>query len=1058
MSSEQQITITPPDYLHLFNEEELKFVSDSLNDSLVFITDKKAHFSIKRLKNQLSTVMMIDTEVPEYKKKATSEKAKEKLSYEQKKADQKKHFVFELMKKPNFDDLVDYFIDKDCDLVPIDGTNEFTTQEMYETERKMIIYAKEQDPQHMLDEHVVKMAIEERKGISSEQKRAVIDCCRTTDRVTVIEGTAGAGKSFTMAAVKKAFTDSGYRIIGTALSWNAAAVLSASTGIDDCMAIEGLTIDMKKAQEQGIDFFRQKTVLIVDEAGLVGSRHMKKLLEMTRDSVHPIKVILTGDTRQLNPVNAGNALQAIVHYHKTTRIDKIRRQKQKTHRDAVKDLSFRKSGVALNTYMQQEALHWCKDKKTLFNMVLRDMLSYKVANPNKRALILALENNDVTELNRMVRVAYKKMGFVYGSETQPIKITDGRIVWSSTFAIGDEVVVRANSKKTIVYEIPEDKNNMDKSTWVPKKVGVFNRNSGHVVDVVESKVNPGSYDLIIDMDGDIPGRMILNTKEFEHDTKAAFPVVHNFATTVSSSQGQTVQKVFFIDNAGMDYRQAYVGMSRHTDGVEVYFNETELHTRVDRGLGRAEPDKLKMENIEKYRKSNPSELPVKIRRYLREEMLGKVASAWGSERANMTALMFGIEKKQSKGFNNKNAISNRELFEIKQAPDCEEVIDFDTNRYVVEHGDSWESIAIKLGVIESLSTNEDVKKLTKWFENVKRFTDFKDEWSLETGDILFLSERLNVRHPIIDIETLFLTEDVAETEIVHTAEINKNSEKYKAPEMPLQEEVKPPAEDNKPEEKKGFFRSLFGSKKKDEPTAEDLNLREYESLGKVIDLSEDEQKEYARLAKKKIKPVLNIPYVEQKEKLGYIDRKGRLKFNYGGEDGPTDEFIDQIKGKFWGEGRYYEPRIFAVDGATIKSRYDLEGNCLVGQGFPPTFYNPRSETAPFYIVPGAKEYLWTYNYVMNSYAEHNDVNKVPNVVWGAKDVDWSLLFKEGNDFASRTRITRGQDPKNIEWAINLQKVLWEENKVKIPISPKIEDHVLPWESSPEIEPRKRPSP
>lgn len=1058
LKENENIDITPPEFLKDFKEDEFDYTLDSLGTTLDYITRSNSYFTRKRLIKDLKEKIMVEgTKEPE-KKNYTSKEAYKKYLEEKEKAEQKRKYVFNIMKKPAFDDLVEYLIDKYADLITLEGVEEVTTREMYEIEQQMIMLAMEETTDHCLNEKIVEDAINARKGISEEQMQAVLACCRTNERVTVVEGTAGAGKSFTMAAVKKAFIDSGYRIIGTALSWNAAAVLSASTGIDDCTAIEGLTLDIKKAQNQGLDYFRQKTVLIVDEAGLVGSRHMKNILEMTRNSPHPIKVVLTGDSRQLNPVDAGSALEVIVHYHGTTRIDTIRRQKQKTHRDAVKDFSFRKSGVAINTFLQQEAIHWAKNKKEQFNMVLRDFLSYKMAYPNKRALILALSNNDVTELNRRVRVAYKKMGLVYGSETLPVKVTDGKAMWETTFAIGDEIVVRANSKKTIVYETPEDKSNMDRSSWIPKKVGVFNRNSGHIVGVEESKITPGSYDIIIDMDGDVAGRMILNTKEFEHDTKRAFPVVHNFATTIYASQGQTVQQVFIVDSNLMDFRLAYVGMSRHTDNVAVYLNETGLHNRMDLQRGLAKPDEIKAirKKIE--------EIPVELGRYTRHEMINTVSASWGKDKTNKTAIMFQTDRKNKKGYFKKGA-QEESLTEVKQSPDAEDVIDFDTNRYVVKHGDSWTSIAIEMKIIEDLKTQEDIQKLTKWVSDVKKYSNFKDDWELEAGDILFLSERFNIPYPLIDLEKLFALEDeIKETPIAQLADIDEKNIKFKAPEMPLASDYLQKKEKGKvfetDEKKPSFFDMFFRRNDKNEEKEEvSESLADYDPLDDNIDLTEEEKKTYNKLAKKKEKPVVNIPYVEEKEKLGYIDRKGRLAFTYGGDLGPSPDFIDKAKGRFWGEGKNYEPRIFATDGQVIQSRYDLEGNCVVGQGFPPTFLNPKSDKAPFFIVPGPKEYLWTYNYSLDKFRENREIDKLPNVIWGAKDVDWSLLFKEGNNYAERTRIKRGQDPKHIEWAVELQKKLWEKNKLRIPISPEIEGHVLPWDNNNMAEqPKRRPSP
>lgn len=1057
LKENENIDITPPEFLQHFKEDEFNYTLDGLGTTLDYITRSNSYFTRKRLIKDLKEKIMVEgTQEPD-KKKYTSKEAYKKYLEEKEKAEQKRKYVFNIMKKPAFDDLVEYFIDKYADLVKLEGVDEVTTREMYEIEQQMIMLSMEETPDHCLNEKVVDDAINARKGISDEQTKAVFACCRTNDRVTVVEGTAGAGKSFTMAAVKKAFIDSGYRIIGTALSWNAAAVLSASTGIDDCTAIEGLTLDIKKAQNQGLDYFRQKTVLIVDEAGLVGTRHMKNILEMTRNSPHPIKVVLTGDSRQLNPVDAGSALEVIVHFHGTTRIDTIRRQKQKTHRDAVKDFSFRKSGIAINTFLQQEAIHWAKNKKEQFNMVLKDFLSYKMAYPNKRALILALSNNDVTELNRRVRIAYKKMGLVYGSETLPVKVTDGKAMWETTFAIGDEIVVRANSKKTIVYETPEDPSNMDRSSWIPKKVGVFNRNSGHIVAVEESKTVPGSYDIVIDMDGDVAGRMILNTKDFEHDTKRAFPVVHNFATTIYASQGQTVQQVFIVDSNLMDFRLAYVGMSRHTDNVAVYLNETGLHNRMDLQRGLAKPDEIKSirRKIE--------EIPVELGRYTRHEMINTVSASWGKDKTNKTAIMFQTDRKSKKGYFKKGN-QEENLTEVKQSPNSEDVVDFDSNRYIVKHGDSWTSIAIEMGIIEDLKTQEDIQKLTKWVADIRKYSNFESDWELETGDVLFLSERFNIPYKMIDLEKLFALEDeIKETPIAQIADIDEKNIKFKAPEMPLAADYLQKKEKGKvfdaDDKKPSFFDMFFRrSEKKEDKEDVSESLADYDPLDDHIELTVEEKKIYDKLAKKKEKPVINIPYVENKEPLGYIDRKGRLAFNYGGDLGPSPEFIDKAKGRFWGEGKNYEPRIFATDGQTIQSRYDLEGNCVVGQGFPPTFLNPKSDKAPFFIVPGPKEYLWTYNYSLDKFRENREIDKLPNVIWGAKDVDWSLLFKEGNNYAQRTRIKRGQDEKHIEWAVNLQRKLWEKNKLCIPISPEIEGHILPWDNNMVEQPKRRPSP
>ena len=56
----------------------------------------------------------------------------------------------------------------------------------------------------------------------------------------------------------------------------------------------------------GID---EKTVVIIDEAGMVGSKQMGEVLEKVY--AREAKLILVGDERQLQPISAGGILHAI---------------------------------------------------------------------------------------------------------------------------------------------------------------------------------------------------------------------------------------------------------------------------------------------------------------------------------------------------------------------------------------------------------------------------------------------------------------------------------------------------------------------------------------------------------------------------------------------------------------------------------------------------------------------------------------------------------------------------------------------------------------------------
>lgn len=560
-----------------------------------------------------------------------------------------------VIEHPKFSAMMDLLI-QNLNLLAIGDSGYFTTEEISTREKMLLGYAGVETNEHMLNKKIVDTAIQSKKGISDEQTDSVIASCLSNKRVTVVEGTAGAGKSFTMEAIKEAYIGSGYDVMGTALSWNAAKILESSAGLPNCISIESFVSAMLKAREAGTEYFRKPTLIIVDEAGLVGTRHMFHLLEETHKSKVKIKVVLTGDSLQLNPVDAGNTLQAIVEFHGTSRINTIRRQKQASHRASVLRFSERQAGKGLYPFLHQEAIIFGDNNEDVIHRVVEDFISYKHAFPEKKALILALSNKDVAIINGRVRDAYKKMGLIGKSEIV-IPVTDGKAVWDSSFSVGDEVVVRANSKDLEVYEIPKNVDERDASKWNLIRTGVFNRNSGRVVGLQRSKTTIGSYDVFIDLEGENPGRVVLNTTNFKHQEKFAFPVVHNFATTIYASQGQTVDKVFLIDSPRIEFRLAYVGMSRHKGSVDIYVDQLEMHQRIDKMLGK----KPTFDSIKT------------IGRYNHAEMLQMMAVAWSKQSVNLTVMMFDRERKVGK----KLAIDEKELAILRKGDSADVVVDFD---------------------------------------------------------------------------------------------------------------------------------------------------------------------------------------------------------------------------------------------------------------------------------------------------------------------------------------------------------------------------------------------
>lgn len=848
-----------------------------------------------------------------------------------------------------------------------------------------------------------------RSGISDEQVAAVIAATLLDRRVTVIEGTAGAGKSFTMKSVCEAYMAMGYDVMGAALGWSAAKVLSGSTGLPEksCRAMEGFLRSMRKAQVSGAEFFSRPTLIIVDEAGMVGTRHMHDLLEMTRNSRYPIKIVLTGDSLQVAPVDAGNALEAIIEFHGTVRIDTIRRQKQASHRLAVKRFSLRHSGEALYPFVHQEAVRWSEDKENMFNKVVRDFVSYRAAFPDKKALVLALKNDDVTELNRRIRLVYKKAGFIEPQEVR-LDVTDGRASWKAGFSIGDEVVLRSNDQNLPTYHIPKPgtADLYDERTWEFKTTGVFNRNAGRIVGIRYSDNPAGSTDFIIDMEGDDPARVIVNSKKFKHENRSGMPMVHNFATTIYASQGQTVNKVLLIDSDRMNFRLSYVGMSRHTESVDIYLNETDLHLRLDRMMGKS-PSKPVGD-------VDPDLLGVELGRYSRSEMLQTVALCWGQDSSNLTATIYSRRRKFVKEHKDE---SPEELARIRKGSANDPVIDFIPSINVPYPMVDIEKI---LSLPDPIEESE--------FVRPSDVEENRASISIHESPVHVNSEVLPALKPLRQ-----------EGEGIFSRAVGWMKDLAKGPPESVPSASRRPtaaeaAGHAKPAE---AFHSRDG--RTDQKAVSPAADKDVSLLKKATD--------FVASLTPKPKGLKAIPLLPLEPPVGSIDAQGVLRFDnvpqtLAPADGspipvPSDEFLVSPQAKLWWDvGRGGEPRILARSNrGEVTARYSLDGRCVVGEGFPPIAYasKPSPET-PIHIVPGAREWFLLQEMYHQKYKDMPE--KEPHVVWGAHEVDWKHVAKgmRGRKvFIVRSRHDEGQIP----WALSLEKELRERWKLDATIVPKL---------------------
>ncbi|HKO86084.1 MAG TPA: MobF family relaxase, partial [Actinomycetota bacterium] len=161
-----------------------------------------------------------------------------------------------------------------------------------------------------------------------DQQAMVRDVCQGGQGVAVVVGRAGTGKTFALGMARHAWQLDGYRLLAAAPTGIATVSLQGE-GFEDVATCDRLLADLNRGQEQ----LDPRTVLVVDEAGMLGSRKLTRLIEHAQQA--QAKVVLVGDDRQLAAIDAGGGFRALRLRLGASELVENRRQQQAWEREAL---------------------------------------------------------------------------------------------------------------------------------------------------------------------------------------------------------------------------------------------------------------------------------------------------------------------------------------------------------------------------------------------------------------------------------------------------------------------------------------------------------------------------------------------------------------------------------------------------------------------------------------------------------------------------------------------------------------------------------------------------
>jgi Ti-type conjugative transfer relaxase TraA len=402
-----------------------------------------------------------------------------------------------------------------------DGRVHYTTKEMRKAEQDMVQNATTlaQDKRaHRIDPKAIDAAIKSAGTMSQEQADAVRHVTGP-GRLAVIIGDAGTGKSFSMRTAAKAWESAGYNVRGAALAGKAADELQAGSGINS-----RTLASLEYAWSKGRDKLQKNDVLVIDEAGMVGSRQMGRVLAAAEKA--GAKVVLLGDHKQLAAIEAGASFRAITERIGAAEITQVRRQAVEWQKEAGQQLARGSVQTAIKAYQDHGHVHATDTKDAAIKALASRYVEDRTTNPDKSQIVLAHTNKDVQALNQAIRDERKARG----------DLADGAVVETEKgareFAAGDRIVFLKNDRD----------------------VGVKNGTLATIEKATES-----SLEVRLD-DG--------TTKTV--DLNAYNNIDHGYAVTVHKAQGVTVDRGYVLATPSMDRALGYVAMTRHREGAELY--------------------------------------------------------------------------------------------------------------------------------------------------------------------------------------------------------------------------------------------------------------------------------------------------------------------------------------------------------------------------------------------------------------------------------------------------------------------------------------------------------
>ncbi|MBP9691771.1 MAG: AAA family ATPase [Alphaproteobacteria bacterium] len=254
----------------------------------------------------------------------------------------------------------------------------YTTRTMLKAERSLIEQAEElgNSKTHGVQGKNIDFAItkaneqlKEYGGLSHDQIKAIHHLV-DKGQIKCVVGIAGAGKTTAIGVCHEIWKAEEYAVYGLAPTGKASQNLEGSS-LENNGILSTTLHKFLKSFKEGRCQYNNKSILVLDEAGMVDVERFDKLLSATRQL--GVKLIVVGDGAQLQPVEAGPAFRLVTEKLGRSELNTVIRQKVEWQKEATVLFGQQKTIEAIKKYEEKGCVHIVEEKLP----VLKDAINNK---------------------------------------------------------------------------------------------------------------------------------------------------------------------------------------------------------------------------------------------------------------------------------------------------------------------------------------------------------------------------------------------------------------------------------------------------------------------------------------------------------------------------------------------------------------------------------------------------------------------------------------------------------------------------------------------------------